>query len=71
MTFVSAGGLDVAAASTVPIVFGTSHLALRLRANVQPGQTVLVLGASGGVGTAAVQVRLLAMEGSDAVAIVQ
>jgi len=50
-------GVDVAAASSVPIVFGTAHLSLRLRANVQPGQTVLVLGASGGVGTAAVQVR--------------
>jgi NADPH2:quinone reductase len=37
-------------------VFGTAHLALRLRVKVQQGQTVLVLGASGGVGTAAVQV---------------
>jgi NADPH:quinone reductase-like Zn-dependent oxidoreductase len=51
-----AGGIDVAAASCVPIVYGTAHLALRLRANLQPGQTVLVLGASGGVGTAAIQV---------------
>lgn len=45
----------------MPIVFGTAHLSLRLRANVQPGQTVLVLGASGGVGTAAVQVRRMEM----------
>lgn len=52
-------GLDVAAASTVPVVFGTTHLALRLRAKVQQGQTVLVLGASGGVGTAAVQISKL------------
>lgn len=54
--FCPAASLDVAAASSVPIVFGTAHLALRLRANLQPGQTVLVLGASGGVGTAAIQV---------------
>jgi D-arabinose 1-dehydrogenase-like Zn-dependent alcohol dehydrogenase len=49
--------VDVAAAASVPVAYGTAHLALRLRAAVTPGQTVLVLGASGGVGTAAVQVR--------------
>ncbi len=40
----------------LPVAFGTAHLALRERANVQAGQTVLVLGAGGGVGVAAVQV---------------
>lgn len=50
------GGVDVCAAAGVPIVYGTADLALRHRAGVRPGQTVLVLGASGGVGTAAVQV---------------
>lgn len=40
----------------LPVAFGTSHVALKERANVQPGQTVLVLGAAGGVGIAAVQV---------------
>jgi NADPH:quinone reductase-like Zn-dependent oxidoreductase len=40
----------------VPIVYGTADLALRHRACLKAGQTVLVLGASGGVGTAAVQV---------------
>jgi len=40
----------------LPVAFGTSHVALKERANVQPGQTVLVLGAAGGVGMAAVQV---------------
>ncbi len=39
----------------LPVAFGTSHVALKERANVQPGQTVLVLGAAGGVGIAAVQ----------------
>lgn len=38
------------------MAFGTSHVALQERANLQPGQTVLVLGAAGGVGIAAVQV---------------
>lgn len=49
---------DTAAAAGLPVAFGTAHLALRERANVQAGQTVLVLGAGGGVGVAAVQVRL-------------
>jgi NADPH:quinone reductase-like Zn-dependent oxidoreductase len=41
----------------LPVAFGTSHVALKERANLQPGQTVLVLGAAGGVGIAAVQVH--------------
>ena len=39
------------------MAFGTSHVALKERANLQPGQTALVLGAAGGVGIAAVQVH--------------
>jgi hypothetical protein len=50
-------GIDAAEAAGVPIVYGTADLALRHRARLQAGQTVLVLGASGGVGTAAVQAR--------------
>ena len=49
-------GTDLASAAGLPVAFGTAHLALVERARVQPGQTVLVLGAGGGVGTAAVQV---------------
>jgi NADPH:quinone reductase len=37
------------------IVYGTTYHALRNRANLQVGETMLVLGASGGVGLAAVQ----------------
>lgn len=37
------------------LTYGTSHHALKDRAVLQPGETVLVLGASGGVGIAAVQ----------------
>ncbi|MCU0967571.1 MAG: NADPH:quinone oxidoreductase family protein [Rubrivivax sp.] len=36
--------------------YGTSHHALADRAALQPGETVLVLGAAGGVGTAAIQI---------------
>ena len=35
--------------------YGTSHHALRQRANLQAGETLLVLGAAGGVGLAAVE----------------
>ena len=37
------------------MAFGTAYLALRDRANLQSGQALLVLGAGGGVGLAAVQ----------------
>ncbi|CAN7393710.1 NADPH:quinone oxidoreductase family protein [Phenylobacterium sp. LjRoot225] len=45
--------LDIAAAFTM--AYGTSHHALKQRAQLQPGETLLVLGASGGVGLAAVE----------------
>jgi NADPH2:quinone reductase len=44
--------IDAAAASTV---IATVVVALGLRARVQPGQLVLITGAAGGVGTAAIQ----------------
>lgn len=39
------------------MAFGTAHLALTERARLQAGQVLLVLGAGGGVGVAAVQVH--------------
>ncbi len=51
--------------------YGTSYHALLDRARLQPGETVLVLGAAGGVGTAAVQIakaagaRVIAAASSD------
>ena len=42
-------------AAAFPIAYGTSYYALKDRARLQPGETLLVLGASGGVGLAAVQ----------------
>ena len=38
-------------AACLPVAYGTSHRMMITRADVQPGQTVLILGASGGVGT--------------------
>uniref|UniRef100_A0A061S5S8 Quinone oxidoreductase-like protein 2 n=1 Tax=Tetraselmis sp. GSL018 TaxID=582737 RepID=A0A061S5S8_9CHLO len=52
-------GVDVREASAIPIAFGTAHLALVERAKLRPGQVVLVLGAGGGVGLAAVQIAKL------------
>lgn len=48
---------DVAAGFMV--AYGTSHLALTRRGRLQPGETLLVLGASGGVGLTAVEVGKL------------
>ena len=48
MTAPEAAGFQVA--------YGTSHLALTRRANLQPGETLLVLGAAGGVGLTAVEI---------------
>jgi NADPH2:quinone reductase len=45
-------------AAGFPGVFGTSYHALKQRAALQPGETLLVLGAAGGVGLAAVQIGL-------------
>jgi NADPH2:quinone reductase len=49
-------GLDFAEAAAVPVAYGTSHVALTRRGNLQPGETLLVLGAAGGVGLTAVEI---------------
>jgi len=38
------------------VTYGTSYYALKQRANIQPGETLLVLGAAGGVGIATIQI---------------
>lgn len=48
-------GVSDAQAAGLTITYGTSLHALRDRANLQPGETLAVLGASGGVGLAAVE----------------
>lgn len=62
--------MDWAIAGGFPIVYGTSHYALTRRGRLQPGETLLVLGAAGGVGLTAVEIgkelgaRVIAAAGS-------
>ncbi|MDA2978663.1 MAG: NADPH:quinone oxidoreductase family protein [Actinomycetota bacterium] len=49
-------GISDEAAACLTIAYGTSYHALKQRANLQQGETLLVLGASGGVGSAAVEI---------------
>lgn len=48
-------GMDFATAAAFTLVYGTSHHALKDRAQLKSGETLLVLGAAGGVGLAAVE----------------
>lgn len=48
-------GWDFEAAATVPTVFFTVYYALTYLAHLQPGEKVLIHGAAGGVGIAAIQ----------------
>ena len=48
-------GLTFEQAAGFTMTYGTSYYALKQRANLQPGETLLVLGAAGGVGSAAVE----------------
>lgn len=64
-------GMDDVQAATLPVVYGTSYHALCDRAQIQPDETLLVLGAAGGVGLAATQIgaalgaRVIAAVSSD------
>ena len=68
--FVIPEAMSLEHAAALTVVYHTSYFALVYRAPVQPGQTVLVHGAAGGVGLAAVQIakalgaRVLATAGS-------
>jgi len=60
------------------VAYGTSHLALTQRARLQQGETLLVLGAAGGVGLTAVEIgkalgaRVIAVaRGADKLAVAQ
>ena len=46
-------------AAAFQVAYGTSHVALNYRARMKPGETLLVLGAAGGVGLTAVEVGKL------------
>lgn len=46
-------------AAAFQIAYGTSHVGLDHKARLQPGETLLVLGAAGGVGLTAVEIGKL------------
>lgn len=64
------GGVTMADAATVPVVYPTAHIALRRRGNLRPGEWLLVTAGAGGVGIAAIQIgrawgaRVIALAGS-------
>jgi NADPH2:quinone reductase len=55
-TFPLASALDFAQGAGLILNYHTAYFALALRGRMKPGETVLVHGAAGGVGTAALQV---------------
>ena len=48
--------MDFVTAAAFPVAYGTSHFALTHRGRLQSGETLLVLGAAGGVGLTAVEI---------------
>src|SRR5262249_4554789 len=48
--------MDFTTASAFVMTYGTAHHALKDRAQLKPGETLLILGAAGGVGLAAVEI---------------
>jgi NADPH2:quinone reductase len=48
--------MDFSTAAAFPVAYGTSHGALEWRARLKSGETLLVLGAAGGVGLTAVEI---------------
>ena len=46
---------DILSGASLPINYGTSYYALKRRAKAVSGETALILGASGGIGTASIQ----------------
>jgi NADPH2:quinone reductase len=65
-------GMDFEVAASISVTYGTAHHALLDRGALQAGETLLVLGAAGGVGLAAVEIgkllgaRVIAAASSDA-----
>jgi NADPH:quinone reductase len=51
--------MDFVTAAAFPIAYATSHHALKDRAHLKSGETLLVLGAAGGVGLTAVELGVL------------
>ena len=51
-----AAGMDFDTAASITLTYGTSHHAVVDRAQLKAGETMLVLGAAGGVGLAAIEI---------------
>ncbi|UXT84557.1 quinone oxidoreductase family protein [Agrobacterium tumefaciens] len=66
-TWLLPSGVDAASAAALPISFGTAHHCLFARGDLLSNETVLVQGAAGGVGLAAVQ--LAARAGATVIAV--
>jgi NADPH2:quinone reductase len=64
-------GMGFEEASVFPVVYISSHVAIRWQGRLEPGETLLVLGAAGGVGLSAVEIgkalgaRVIAAASSD------
>ncbi len=71
LTFPMPDSMDFASAAGFIITYATSHHALKPRGHLKPGETLLVLGAAGGVGLTAVELgkvmgaRVIAAASSD------
>ena len=50
--------LDPFTTASVPVVYSTAYYALNVRANLRPGECVLIHSGSGGVGQAAISICL-------------
>ncbi len=55
-TFLLPQDIDFATAAALPVSYGTAHAGLKWRAQLRAGETLLVLGAAGGAGLAAVEI---------------
>ncbi len=55
-TFTIPDRMSFEEAGTFPVAYISSHVALRWQARLEPGETLLVLGAAGGVGLTAVEI---------------
>ena len=55
-TFAIPDRMSFEEAGTFPVAYISSHVALRWQARLEPGETLLVLGAAGGVGLTAVEI---------------
>src|SRR5690606_21999014 len=55
-TFALPDGMDFVTASAFPVAYLSSHVAIRWLGRLEPDETLLVLGAAGGVGLTAVEI---------------